>query len=288
MTSLPEQLSAARKSQLDTQFRLFHTYTNQAFDNANRLMALNLAVSREAIERSSRTVRGLLAASGPRDLNLLRSHAEEQVRSLFAYGHELMGIASSLRLYSAPLSSSLATPLLTPAALPSPTQVAQSVIEAAAPAAKAVEDAVQAGADVVDSVTESVQNTGSATVAVPEVVPAPAAAPVIDKFEQVADSVEATLSALVQEHALKDEPAVVQNVEADAPAAAPLAAPTPVADPKPIAKAVGKGAPKAAVLPHPMAAPVENKDSSSVKTAIKASIPAAAGRTDSAPPKRRK
>jgi hypothetical protein len=277
MTSLPEQLSAARKSQLDTQFRLLHTFTNQAFDNAGRLMALNLAVSRDAVERSSRTVRGLLAASGPRDLNLLRSHAEEQVRSMFAYGHELMGIASGLRLYSAPLT----TPKLAPAALPSPTQVAQSVIEAAAPAAKAVEDAMQAGADDIGSVTESVQTTVSATVAVPEVVPA--AVPVIEppkETAQAADSVEATLSALVQEQALKDEPAVVQNVEADALAAAPLDTPTPVGKPKPIAKAAGKGAPKAAVVPHPMAAPVEARDSASIKASVT--------RIDSAPPKRRK
>ena len=51
--------------------------------------------------------------------------------------------------------------------------------------------------------------------------------------------------------------------------------PAPVARPKPIARAAGKGAPKAATAPHPMAAPVEDKDSATVT------------RIDT-PPKRRK
>jgi hypothetical protein len=127
-----------------------------------------------------------------------------------------------------------------------------------------------------------VQTTVSATVAVPEAVPAPAPAPapLVANIEPAADSVEATLNALVQEQALKDEPAVVQSVDADAPDAASLDTPTQVARQKPIARAAGKGAPKAAVVPHPMAAPMESKDS--------ASITASVTRIDSAPPKRRK
>ena len=65
------------------------------------------------------------------------------------------------------------------------------------------------------------------------------------------------VTALVQEHALKDEPAVVQNAapQEAAPEATALAA-----DPNPIAKAIGKGAPKAAAAAQPMAAPVADKD----------------------------
>lgn len=254
MTSLPEQLSAARKSQLDTQFRLLHSFTDRAFDNASRLMALNLAVSRESVERSSRTFSALLGATSPRDLGLLRSHAEEQMRSMMAYGREVFGIATGIQPYSVPL----ATPDSIPAALPSPTQVAQTVIEASAPAAKAVEDSVQAGADIIEAVAHSASDTATAVAT------------------QAVDQVEETLSALVQEQALKDEPAVVQSLEPADLQAAPVDQPTPVAKPKPIAKAAGKGAPKAAVAQHPLAAPVENKDSATVT------------RIDSAPPKRRK
>lgn len=270
MTSLPEQLSAARKSQLDAQFRLLHSFTDRAFDNASRLMALNLAVSRESVERSSRTVSALLGATTPRDLGLLRSHAEEQMRSMVAYGREVFGIATGIRPYAVPL----ATPVLPAAALPSPTQVAQTVIEASAPVAKTVENAVQAGADIVEAVSasasasDSVKAAGEAMHEVTE--------DIAKESAQAVDQVEETLSALVQEQALKDEPAVVQSLEPADLQAAPLDQPTPVGKPKPIAKAAGKGAPKAAVAQHPLAAPVETKDSATVT------------RIDSAPPKRRK
>lgn len=268
MTSLPEQLSAARKSQLDAQFRLLHSFTDRAFDNASRLMALNLAVSRESVERSSRTVSALLGATTPRDLGLLRSHAEEQMRSMVAYGREVFGIATGIRPYAVPL----ATPVLPAAALPSPTQVAQTAIEASAPVAKTVENAVQAGAGIVEAVSasasDSVKAAGEAMHEVTE--------DVAKESAQAVDQVEETLSALVQEQALKDEPAVVQSLEPADLQAAPLDQPTPVGKPKPIAKAAGKGAPKAAVAQHPLAAPVETKDSATVT------------RIDSGPPKRRK
>lgn len=253
MTSIPEQLSAARKSQLDAQFRLLHSFTDRAFDNASRVMALNLALSRESVERSSRTFSQLLGATSPRDLGLLRSHAEEQMRSVAAYGRELFGIALGIQPYSVPLT----TPSFTPVALPAPTQVAQTIIEASAPAAKAAEDAVQAGADIIEAVTSTATDTAATVVA------------------HAVDPVEETLSALVQEQALKDEPAVVQSLEAEV-LATPVDEPAPVAKPKPIAKAAGKGAPKAAVAAHPLAAPVGNKDSATVT------------RIDAAPPKRRK
>lgn len=270
MTSLPEQLSAARKSQLDAQFRLLHSFTDRAFDNASRLMALNLAVSRESVERSSRTVSALLGATSPRDLGLLRSHAEEQMRSMVAYGREVFGIATGIRPHAVPLTTP--TPVSAPAALPSPTQIAQTVIEASAPVAKTVENAVQAGAEIVETVSASASNSVKAAgEAMHEVTE-----DVAKESAHAVDQVEETLSALVQEQALKDEPAVVQSLEPADLQAAPLDQPTPVAKPKPIAKAAGKGAPKAAVAQHPLAAPVETKDSATVT------------RIDSAPPKRRK
>jgi hypothetical protein len=256
MTSIPEQLSAARNAQLDAQFRLLHSFTDRAFDNASRVMALNLALSRDSVERSSRTFSQLLGATSPRDLGLLRSHAEEQMRSVAAYGRELFGIALGIQPYSVPLS----TPAFTPAALPAPTQVAQTIIEAGAPVAKAAENAVQAGADIIEAVTATASDT---------------VAEVAAEATHAADRVEETLSALVQEQALKDEPAVVQSAEADI-LATPVDEPAPVAKPKPIAKAAGKGAPKAAVAQHPLAAPVGNKDSATVT------------RIDAGSPKRRK
>ena len=67
MTSLPEQLTAARTAQLEAQFALFRSVTRQALDNASRVLALNLSTSRDSVERSSQAVRELFAAtwSGP-------------------------------------------------------------------------------------------------------------------------------------------------------------------------------------------------------------------------------
>ena len=264
MTSIPEQLSAARNAQLDAQFRLLHSFTDRAFDNASRVMALNLALSRDSVERSSRTLTQLMGATSPRDLGLLRSHAEEQMRSVAAYGRELFGIALGIQPYSVPL----ATPAFTPAALPAPTQVAQTIIEASAPAAKAAENAVQAGADIIEAVTRSASDTASNAAS-------DTVAQVAAEATHAADRVEETLSALVQEQALKDEPAVVQSAEPEI-LATPVDEPAPVAKPKAIAKAAGKGAPKAAVAQHPLAAPVGNKDSATVT------------RIDAGSPKRRK
>lgn len=186
MTSLPEQLTAARTAQLEAQFALFHSVTKQAFDNASRVLALNLSASRESAERSSQAVRELFSATGPQDLLALRAHAEEQFRSLFSYGRELFSIASGAQAQA--LRSSAP-----PAILPAPA---------------------------------------------PEAVPEPAANP------------SGQLAAYVQEHTGSQEPAVLAET------AEAVGEPAPVAEPKPIVKAAGKGAPRAAVLPHPLSAPV--------------------------------
>lgn len=199
MTSLPEQLTAARTAQLEAQFALFRSVTRQALDNASRVLALNLSTSRDSVERSSQAVRELFAATSPQDLPTLqlalRSHAEEQFRSLFTYGRELFSIASGAQ--------------------------AQALNSAAAPAAL---PAVQATQEAVQAVAEPVKaETGQ-------------------------------LAAYVQEHIESQEPAVVAETVDVAEE------PAPVAEPKPIAKAAGKGAPKAAVVPHPLSAPVPASD----------------------------
>lgn len=216
MTSLPEQLTAARTAQLEAQFALFRSMTRQALDNASRVLALNLSTSRDSVERSSQAVRELFAATGPQDLptlqQALRSHAEEQFRSLFTYGRELFSIASGTQadaVRNAPV----------PAALPAPAPASPL-----AAAAETVQPAFEAARDVAETVVE----------------------PVKAEAEQ--------LAAYVQEHLESSEPAVVaDSIEV-------IEEPAPVAEPKPIAKAAGKGAPKAAVVPHPLSAPVPGSD----------------------------
>ena len=212
MTSLPEQLTAARTAQLEAQFALFRSVTRQALDNASRVLALNLSTSRDSVERSSQAVRELFAATSPQDLPTLqlalRSHAEEQFRSLFTYGRELFSIASGVQAQA--LRGAAA-----PAALPAPAPAAAA--EAVQPAVQATQEAVQA-----------VAKPGKAE--------------------------PGQLAASLPDHVASQEPAV------GAETIAVVEEPAPVAEPKPIAKAAGKGAPKAAVVPHPLSAPVSASD----------------------------
>lgn len=201
MTSLPEQFTAARKAQFEAGFEIFHSLANQAFESASRVAALNLATSRDALERSARTATALFASRDPRDLLMLGGHAEEQVRSLFSYGRELMSIAGGIKPYA------VRTPVLS-------------------------------GANV-------------ETVAFKAVAPVPAPAPVPEPVLAAAAPEAAPSEPLVL---AEPEPAVELIVTATE------AAPAPVAEPKAIAKAAGKGTARAAVVPHPAAAPVAALD----------------------------
>jgi len=252
MTSLPEQLSAARTQQLDAQFKLFSSLATQALDNASRIVSLNLATSRESAERTARAMQQMMKATDPRELAALRTHAEEQVRSLFTYGRELFSIASAAQPQVARTLAAAA-----PSALAA-SRVIEPVVERSA---DAVKDTVQAAGDtagkVADATTDALQKTaGTVTESISKTTNAVADA--VDK-PVAAAPVPDPVTALVQEHALKDEPAVVQSAapqEVLPEAAAP-------ADPNPIAKAIGKGAPKAAAA-QPLAAPVADKDASPV------------------------
>lgn len=249
MTSLPEQLSAAStrqlSAQLDAQFRFFNTFATQALDNASRIMSLNLSASRDSVERSSHTLRQLIGATQPRDLQVLRTHAEEQMRSLFNYGRELVNIttqaqplalrtiASEAQAAPLALSAPLTAPLTAPFTVP--LEQAEQVAQAAA---TATQETIDTAADTAARVADTAQAAVAPVVQAQAQPPAPAE-PVV----------------------VQEEPAIVSADEIQATTGDD---PAPVAKPKPIAKAAGKGAPKAAVAPHPMAAPVEDKDSATV------------------------
>ncbi|TXF98119.1 phasin family protein [Massilia arenae] len=231
MTSLPEQLSAAStrqlSAQLDAQFRFFNTFATQALDNASRLMSLNLSASRDSVERSSHTLRQLIGATQPRDLLVLRTHAEEQVRSLFNYGRELANITANAQPYGL---RTIAPQAASPAAVAPVVQTAL-IAEAVQEAPK---EAVQAAEKVTEKAAEQIEQAA-------EQIPEPAAAPepfVVEQAEPIATAAEVQATVLEE--------------------------PVPVSEQKPIAKAVGKGASKAAAVPQPLAAPVEDKDSATV------------------------
>ncbi|WP_051933083.1 phasin family protein [Massilia sp. BSC265] len=220
MTSPRDQFSAVGKAQFEAQFDFFNSIASQTLESASRVAALNLAVSRDSVQRSIGATLALVNSRDPRDVLSLGGQAEEQFRSLFAYGRELLGIAAGVRPY--PLRPQA---LSAPQAIETVEVIERSVADATASAAAAPVEAAAAAASVVEAAVEAAPAV--------EAHPVAAFAPV-------------------------SEPVVVAEPEA-APAAsteALAAEPVPVAEPKAIAKAVGKGAARAAAVPHPAAAPV--------------------------------
>jgi hypothetical protein len=163
MTSLPEQFSAARLTQLDNGFNLVQSFSNQALDQTSRVIALQLNASRAAIEQSTAAARQLLAVRDPRDLLALGSQSQQQLKTMFDFGSELFSIVAGakftpLRSYSADALNAITTAnaaaarQTVDAAVASLTPASPEPAPAAAPAAETAPaaDAVQFVAPVAE------------------------------------------------------------------------------------------------------------------------------------------
>ena len=95
MTSLPDQFSAARQTQLDNSLNLMRSFSDQALDRTSRVLSLQLDASRAAVEQSSNAMRQLLAARDPRDLLALGSQSQQQLRTMLDFSRELLSIATA-------------------------------------------------------------------------------------------------------------------------------------------------------------------------------------------------
>ncbi|MGI4844793.1 MAG: phasin family protein [Janthinobacterium lividum] len=134
MTSISDQFSAVRKAQFDAQFDFFNAIASQTLESASRVAALNVAVSRDAVQRSLGASFALLNSRDPRDVLSLGGQAEEGFRSLFAYGRELLGIAAGVRPHAVRPQA-----LSAPQAVETVEVVERGVAEVQAAAAAAVE-----------------------------------------------------------------------------------------------------------------------------------------------------
>jgi hypothetical protein len=224
MNSLRDQFSAVRKAQFDAQFDFFSSMTTQALESAGRVAALNMAMSRDAVQRSLGTTYALMNSRDPRDVLSLGGQAEEQMRTLFSYGRELLGIASGMR------------PVALPPQMPMLAQAAERVVEQVSEHVK--EQAVETMDLASRGVAEAAAQTASTVAA--------QALPVAEAPHPVAAFAPVTEPVVVAEPAAAPEP--------ETPLA--MAEPVPAAEPTDIAKAAGKGAAQAAAIQHPAGAPV--------------------------------
>lgn len=91
--TLPNQLAEASKAQLAKQIDFFQALTSRAFDNAERIVALNLQATLATLEHTSGAVRQLAAVRDPRELFAL-GQPQQQMEAVLAYGRQLMEIAN--------------------------------------------------------------------------------------------------------------------------------------------------------------------------------------------------
>ncbi|NVD98127.1 TIGR01841 family phasin [Massilia sp. BJB1822] len=140
MSSITEQLSAATKTQLESQLNILNNIASTTFDGAQQVIALNLSTTKASVENSAAAAKQLLEAKDTGDLlSLVQAPGFERV---FAYGRELFAIVSKTQagllqaakdqFQDASAAVTAAVPLLSEVASEPVAQAVQAV-QAAAP-----------------------------------------------------------------------------------------------------------------------------------------------------------
>jgi phasin family protein len=173
MFSIPEQFSAATKSQLEAQLKILNNFATTAFEGAQKVIALNLSTTKASVEKSSAAARELLEAKDPQEFFAKTSARVPNLDGLFAYNRELFSIASKTQAelfqaaqeqlkeagkqaakvpkLSAPVAAPAAAPVAAPAPAPAPAPKAAKAESKPAPKAEAK---VEAKAEVAESKPE--------------------------------------------------------------------------------------------------------------------------------------
>ncbi|MYN01667.1 TIGR01841 family phasin [Pseudoduganella sp. DS3] len=94
MFSIPEQFSAATKSQLEAQLKILNNFASTAFEGAQKVIALNLSTTKATVAKGSATARELLEAKDPQEFLAKSTASVPNFDGVFAYGRELFSIAS--------------------------------------------------------------------------------------------------------------------------------------------------------------------------------------------------
>ncbi|MGO4378390.1 TIGR01841 family phasin [Pseudoduganella sp. RAF53_2] len=95
MFSIPEQFSNATKANLESQFALFSSLTNKAFEGVEKVVDLNLTAAKASLEESSAAAKQLLSAKDPQEFfTLSAAQAQPTAEKAIAYGRHLASIAS--------------------------------------------------------------------------------------------------------------------------------------------------------------------------------------------------
>ena len=98
MFTIPEQFSAAAKTNLESQIALLTALTGKAFESVEKVIELNMTVAKAALEESTSNVRQLLAAKDAQEfIALSTSQTQPNAEKAASYGREVMTIVSGLQ-----------------------------------------------------------------------------------------------------------------------------------------------------------------------------------------------
>ena len=96
MFAIPEQFSAATKTNFETFLAAYTDLTNKAFEGVEKVVDLNLNVAKSSLEESATTTKQLLSAKDPQEFfSLSAAQAQPSTEKALAYGRHLASIASS-------------------------------------------------------------------------------------------------------------------------------------------------------------------------------------------------
>lgn len=96
MFSIPEQFSAATKSQFESQFAILNSFASTAFDSVQKIVDLNLNVVKSSLQESSATTQQLITAKDPQEFfSLSSAQAQPNAEKALAYSRHLASIATS-------------------------------------------------------------------------------------------------------------------------------------------------------------------------------------------------
>lgn len=98
MFSYQEQISAATKTQIESQLALFNTLTSKAFEGVEKMIDLNMTAVRSSFDEVTASAQQLLAAKDPQEFfSVSASQAQPTAEKALAYGRHLAGIFSTVQ-----------------------------------------------------------------------------------------------------------------------------------------------------------------------------------------------
>ncbi|WP_338844484.1 phasin family protein [Massilia sp. W12] len=93
MFAIPEQFTTNAKAGIEAQFAAFNALSSKAFEGMEKLVELNLNLTRNALEESSQATRQLLSAKDPQEVFTI-NHFKPMADKVLAYSREAAAIAN--------------------------------------------------------------------------------------------------------------------------------------------------------------------------------------------------